>query len=351
MNWNKLLLGLCCFGFLIACKDDESRDDTVLDVTLLTGKYWFYNAWLGDPYGMTRNDLLQVVRFEKGGVLKMLDFGGRKEQVVGKWESEGNTMTLKYDAAEDDTWNVQHSGTDYIRTIINGQGQRDYTLQPDYLNELTVDAFLVNDYTSGNQFRSYWGATVRGNDIRSAALITSEDSHADLEVHGSYWCEKSPGQNDYFVFDGQSREVRFYLRVGKDVQIKLKDIIYTENLFERLPADVALSAIEQDGVLVVEWEPYTQQNVYYKVDVFPKDMDLTKPYFISRIQPVRSNHLDIKTTTAGEVNRMDELKRGENYVVRLTAMLFEPDVDIVNDEYGYANVQAVSYFSKTFVWE
>lgn len=351
MNWNKWLLGVLCFSVLSGCKDDDDRDDTVLDVHLLTGKYWFYNAWLGDPYGMTRNDVLQVLRLEKGGVLKTLDYGGRQENSVGKWESEGNTIKLIYSDAEPDIWNVLHSGTDYIQTIVNAQGQRDYYLQPDYLEGLTADAFLVNEYTDGNQFRTYWGASVRGSDIREAALITSEGKYSTLELHGNYGCEKSPSQGDYFIFDGQSREVRFYLRIGKNIQLKLADFIFTENLPERLPSEVALAATAQDGALVVTWEPYVRQDVYYKIEVLGKDMDLTKPYFISRIQPGLINRIDVKTITAGEINNMGALKAGENYVVRLSAILFEPGVDIVNDEYGYANMQAVSYFTKTFVWE
>ena len=52
--------------------------------------------------------------------------------------------------------------------------------------------------------------------------------------------------------------------------------------------------------------------------------------------------------TAGEVNRLRELRSGETYVVRLTALLYEPGIDPWNNNYGYANVQAVAYFTKKF---
>jgi len=80
-------------------------------------------------------------------------------------------------------------------------------------------------------------------------------------------------------------------------------------------------------------------------------MDLTQPYFVSRIQPATSTGMTINTTTSGEVNRIGELIKGESYQVRLTALMFEPGVDVINDEYSSANLQAVTYFSRGFLWE
>lgn len=37
-------MGLCivCFD-----SDDDGKDDTIMNMSELTGKYWYYNAWIG----------------------------------------------------------------------------------------------------------------------------------------------------------------------------------------------------------------------------------------------------------------------------------------------------------------
>ena len=50
MKWGKLLLGVGWACVLYACSDDDGKDDTIMNMSELTGKYWYYNAWLGsDP--------------------------------------------------------------------------------------------------------------------------------------------------------------------------------------------------------------------------------------------------------------------------------------------------------------
>ena len=163
MKWGKLLLGVGWACVLYACSDDDGKDDTIMNMSELTGKYWYYNAWLGDKYGMGQSDLLEVIRFEKGGVLKMMEFGGRRVHAIGTWTGGDNQITMDLDDGDSIVWNVQRSGPDYIQTIVNAQGERKYTTDPGYLGELTADAFLVNEYTDGNQFKTYIGVDVRGN--------------------------------------------------------------------------------------------------------------------------------------------------------------------------------------------
>ena len=92
----KWLIVVCVAGLLGACKDD-GRDDTILDMSLLTGKDWYYNGWLGDRDSYDTGDLLEVVRFEKGGTLKNIDFSGRREYIVGEWfTAADNQITLAY---------------------------------------------------------------------------------------------------------------------------------------------------------------------------------------------------------------------------------------------------------------
>lgn len=344
----KLLAGFFCACALGACSDDD-RDDTILDMSRLTGKDWYYNAWLGDKNNFGAGDLLEVVRFEKGGTLKSIDFSGRREYIAGKWESDDNNrIILKYEGEEEKIWNVQHSGDDYIKTIVNAQGSREYTTDLGYLGNLTADAFWVNEYTSGNQYRTYIGADVRGNkDVREGNLLLADGNQVALQNHEFFWSEKSPK----YIDDVRKQEVRFYLRIGKNTHLKLRDSLYSTNLPRRLPDEMNLTVNVVNGILNVAWVPFSSGSVYYRVEVLSKDMDLVDPYFISRVQNAGSASLNIKTTTAGEVNRVNELKGGETYMIRLTALMYEPGVDPWNDDYGYANVQAVSYFTKKYLME
>lgn len=351
-NVLKCLAGVYLFFCFAACSDKKDRDDSVLDMNLLTAKDWYYNGWLGEKYSFGDPDLLEVLRFEKGGTLKVVDFSGRREYVAGQWDSGENKINLHYTNGNTVVWNVMHSGTDYIQTIVNAQGERKYTTDLGYLENLTADAFLVNEYTSGNRFRTRLGVTVQGNvNMREGAAITAAGQVLPLVYRGYYWGETSSGESSYFDFDHIAREVRFYIRIGKDTPLKLRDSLYGENLPQRYPSEVALKASVEAGVATVSWEPYSSPRVFYRVEIFPDNMDLTQPYFVSRIQPAQSSEMKIRVTTGGELNRIQELESGKTYAIRLSALLYEPGVDVVNDEYNYANLQAVTYFTDVFVWK
>ena len=252
MKWGKLLLGVGWACVLYACSDDDGKDDTIMNMSELTGKYWYYNAWLGDKYGMGQSDLLEVIRFEKGGVLKMMEFGGRRVHAIGTWTGGDNQITMDLDDGDSIVWNVQRSGPDYIQTIVNAQGERKYTTDPGYLGELTADAFLVNEYTDGNQFKTYIGVDVRGNkNVKEVALIPADGKSIPVENHGYFWSERQPQSGDYVDFGGEKREVRFYLRIGKNTQLKLQDTIYSQNLPQR--------------TLKVSWNSYQNPDIYYRV--------------------------------------------------------------------------------------
>lgn len=349
----RFLLVIGVFFMFLSCDKDEKRDDSMLDMSRITGKFWYYNQWRGDKDNYVKDDVLEVLKFEKNGELVVMDFGGKKEEVAGRWTSFGNGIKLSYDDRDSVVWDVLNSGDNYIKTIINGQGVREYTTDAAWLGGLTADAFLVNEYTDGNRYRTHIGAEIRGNmNVREANLIVPENV-VPMVNKGYYWCERTPGNNDYINFDGNILETRFYVRIGGEGHLKLRDIIFEGNIPERPLADVQLLAQNPQGVsaLTVSWNPYSRSDIYYRVEIFNGDMDLIRPYFISRIQAAGSGRIVIRNNTAGEVNRMNEMKSGNKYIVRLSAILFEPETDVVNDEYGYANIQAVTYVSKPVIWE
>ena len=247
------------------CKDDDSRDDTILDMDNVVGKDWYYNAWMGNKEGMETPDLLEVVRLEKGGQLKSVEFGGRQETTVGTWLKDGNRLTMQYTDGETVTWDVLHSGEDYLQVLTNEGGRREYRSSLDYLGELTADAFLMNEYSEyDNQYRTYIAADVRGNiDVREGMLLLGNGGNVALENHEYYWS----AQNAYEIQDlDENRNVRFYVRIGKDNHVKLSDSIYTENLAHRSPAEMDLQVNTNGSEIDVTWNPYVGQQVYYRVD-------------------------------------------------------------------------------------
>lgn len=348
MNMLKLLFLLGVVVIIGACKDD-GRDDTVLNMSDITGKLWYNNRWVGDKYSTAKEDILQVLKFEKNGKLISMDYSGRVESNVGEWTNKGNEITLTCNDGTGEIWDVMHSGGDYITVVVN-EGERHYGLEPGYLQNLTADAFLVNEYAVGNSYRTYWGANVKGNNnIREAALILSSDAVVTLENHGYYWTESA---SEYIDFNGQPCDVRFYVKLGKDDHVKLSDHIYGQNIPYRNVTEFGLNASNKMGetVLTVSWNPFTDPSVYYRIEVYSGNMDLMNPYFISLPQSSRSE-LKVSPNTKGEVNRMKDLKSGDKYIIRLVSILYEPGTDVLNDEYGYANIQAVTYVTKARVWE
>lgn len=119
---------------------------------------------------------------ENGGALKNIDFSGRREYTVGTWTSNENKITFHYHDGNEVIWHVQHSGENYIQAIINEQGSREYTSSLGYLGDLTADAFLVNEYTAGNQLKTYVGVDVRGNlDVREGKLLMADGNQDEFE--------------------------------------------------------------------------------------------------------------------------------------------------------------------------
>ena len=348
MRMNNWMVGIGLLCLFVSCNDDKGRDETVLDMTYLTGKNWYYNAWLGDPDGLKSQDLLEVIRFEKGGTLKNIEFGGRREFEVGTWTSDGNRIELNYNDGNSEIWNVQRSGNDYIETIVNATGKREYVSELRYLADLTVDAFLVNDYSVDGQFKTHIGADVRGNkDLREVRMLLNDGHICNLQNHEYYWTEK---ENEHYG-NAQKQEVRFYCRIGRDKHLKLCDSIYGDNLPKRTNDEMNITTKMQSSTLSVTWDAFERNDVYYRIEVLPINKKVVTPYFVSRVQMPGTKRLDIKSTTAGEVNRLNELQSNKSYMIRLSALLYEPGVDPWNDNYGYANIQAVSYFNKSFVWE
>lgn len=354
MKMGKLWLGLCVLCLTAACSDDDGRDDTVLDMSYITGKEWYYNGWLGSKYEYEQNDLLQVIRFEKDNTWKTIDYSGRQKTGGGRWEEEGNTLTLTSgEGNRVEKWNVLRSGNDYIQVNINAMGERSYTTECDWLQDLTADAFYVNAWEDG-MYATRIGVDVRGNrSIREVAMITATDQYHSLENKGYYWDEGKAGVG--VSETPEELRVRFYFRIGSGREVKLEDLVEAENMVKRTPAEVGLVASNfgEKQRLKVQWKPYhnSDRKVYYRVEMLTKTNKGEDLWFVSHILPAGTEEITLSESTGGEVNRLKEMKDGATYIVRLSAMIYEDEVD-VNDAYSYANLQAKTCFvTPGMIWQ
>lgn len=355
MRLYKLIFGLCCLGAMISCKDDDDNN-SLSDLDKLTGKYWYINNYLGNKTAYEVNDGINVVRFEGSGILTGMEYGGRRDSLLGEWRKEDDQLILTFLDGTEELWYLTSLGKDEIKARVNG-GDRVYRTEFAYLEDMKADAFLVNEYFksgAGYRLKTYIGANVTGNrNIMEALMLLAADYNTKMLDRGYYWSERKPLDEDFIDFKGQKQQVRFYFKVGRKDQVKLDDYIYTGNLEPLEIGDYDLRVVNTPdaGKMTVKWNPVAQENVYYKVEVFNENMSLVTPYFVSNVQLPESSSLTIDFTTAGEINKINELKKGKKYVVRLTMLLYEPGIDFINNRFANNNIQAVTYVTKVTTWE
>lgn len=355
MKLYRLIFGLCCIGVMLACKDDDNNN-SLSELDKLTGKYWYINNYLGNKTAYDANDGISVIRFEGSGTLTAMEYGGRQDSLLGKWRKEDDQLILTFNDGTEELWYLQSVGSKEIKARVNG-GDRTYRTELSYLEDMKADAFLVNEYFksgAGYRLKTYIGANVNGNrNIMEAFLIPASEYNTKMLDRGYYWSERKPLDEDFIDFKGQKQLIRFYFKLGRKDNVKLDDYIYRDNLLplEIGDYDLRVANTPDAGKMTVKWNPVVQENVYYKVEVFNENMSLVDPYFVSKVQLPGSNSLMIDFTTAGEVNRINELKKGKKYVVRLTMLLYEPEIDFINNRFAINNIQAVTYVMQAMTWE
>lgn len=105
--------------------------------------------------GYTTDDLLEILKFGEDGKLWRMDFGGKIDEVVGSWTSDNNVITLNYTESGEEKWNVLHSGEDYLHVKVN-KGERNFVLEPRYLQNLAADAFLIQEISKTEEVPLGW---------------------------------------------------------------------------------------------------------------------------------------------------------------------------------------------------
>lgn len=354
MKGGKCLLIFLFAGIFMSCSDDGKRDDTILNIDKVTGKYWYCINWANTPNSYTTEDLVEAVKLESSGKLWTMDFSGRIDREVGTWFSGENEITLRYDNGTTEKWGVLHSGSNYLTVMVN-KGERKYVTEPVYLQDLTGDAYLINEIKSSGVEPTRVGVSVKGKNtvnMSEASVIAAPDKVFKLAYRSRVksWTDKGDIVASEFELPENTRDIVFYIKVSGH-PLKFKDRIYAENLPQRSFRDFGLNAYNEGKSLRVEWNPYDWASVYYRVEVLKENADAANPYFVSQLYAgIESLSVDSNTKTETDVeNRMGDLKNGDKYIVRLSAILLEPGIDY-NHKYSNVNIQAISYVQRTLVW-
>lgn len=351
----KWMLGMLCLCGMISCSDDEGRDDTILEMHRLTGKYWYCTNWANNKDGYTTDDLLEILKFGEDRKLWKMDFSGKTDAVAGSWTSDKNEITLTYAEGGEEKWNVLHSGDGYLNVKVN-RGERNYTLEPRYLQNLAADAFLIQEVSKTEEVPLRLGVEITGSNtvnIRDAEVILAKDQVVPMvyKSRTKSWNARDVIEASRFGLPDTERMVVFYINAGGN-PVKFSDKIYAGGVPKKSFDAFKLNAINKGQTLEVSWDAFSETGIYYRVEVLNADMDTSNPYFVSVLY-ANINSLSItKDTKTNEdlPNRMGELKNGMNYVVRLSAIVLEPGIDY-NHKFSYTNLQSVTYVKRAFVWE
>ncbi|WP_152614085.1 MULTISPECIES: hypothetical protein [Sanguibacteroides] len=333
-----------------ACSDSDDKE-FVLNRNDLTGKNWYYNGWIGNKLGYRTNDVLEVIRFDNNGNLIGVEYSGLKDTIAGKWRDlENNALRITDDSGEEKTWNVLGCGKG-ILSLHDGWGAREYNEGLSYLENLSGDAYWVNQYSSEE---GTWKRTlefkISGNgSIREAYAIVSDAEGGQIPLdRGSYLGSLVYRKN--IDFTGNCDRVRFYCKIGSKWNVKFDESLYDSNVPEHafdLRAEWKPTATSTG--IDVTWTPVEESNIYYQVEVLDKNSDANNPFFKSEVL-AGTGELNITEATQGKVeNRLSSLVKGEVYKIRLSAILYEPGIGRY-DNNADRNIQAISYVTKAFVW-
>lgn len=352
----KWMLGMVCLCGMISCNDEEGRDDTILEMHRITEKYWYCTNWANNKDGYTTDDLLEILKFGEDGKLWRMDFGGKVDEVAGSWTSSNNEIILKYAAGGEEKWNVLHSGDNYLHVKVN-KGERNFTLEPRYLQNLAADAFLIQEISKTEEIPLRVGVEITGTNTVNiggdAEVILAKDQIVPLvyKSRTKSWNARDVIEANRLGLPGEERLVVFYINAAGN-PVKFSDYIYAGEVPSKSFDAFQLNAINKGQVLEVSWDAFSQSGIYYRVEVLNGDMDTSNPYFVSVLYDnIHALSITKDTKTNNDLpNRMGELKNGMNYVVRLSAIVLEPGIDY-NHKYSYTNIQSVTFVKRAFVWE
>lgn len=362
MKWGKLFLPvvLLCLG--VACSDSDSKDENEeLDMSQVLNKNLYYNKWLNNKDAYTTEGMVDVIRFSGDGKVWEIDFGGKKETLLGNWtvDVKENILNVAYESGERETWHVLDWEKGIFTVMVN-KGKREYISEDnkssEYLQNLTGDAFLLTEIDQ-RESKTMLRVMLEGSNTVNviAKAILSDDQAIDLKLINKALIEKESIDASLLGLPGRARDIIFYVNAGKGKEFKFADHVYASALGAKDFSAFDLRSRNTSNELTVEWRnPYATNEAYYQIEVMSADEKQT--YFMSDYLAKGTSQLNIDNTTKcmeGYTNDMQTLFSAApgavNFKIRLSIVLLEPGIDI-NSKCSYVNRQSVTNVTTIQAW-
>lgn len=355
--------------FLASCGSSggggEEEEDFEFESSDLTNKYWYANPYLSSDYD--KDDAVIVYRFEGGGVLKKQEFSGRRDKLVGSWSLNDNELIIEDDSISEDNrqeWFIQSNSTATYLKLNSSSGTRELYTNIDEINDVTADAYVVNDLrVVNNSYKSAYRMeyVVYGENIKECKVLPDADTSfelndfTDFQGEKVYYLKEDDRENYFDIFEG-GQTVKFYLKFDSGENYKLEEQIYESGIEALDNFSITATHASGSGSVTINWKAISQDDIYYYIEILDKDANENSPKFRSVRQTVTAEEerelvIDDSDATASEIEVLDELVLGDDYYVKITGIKYEDDIDPDNSSNKEINIQAVTrYVFKAGAW-
>jgi hypothetical protein len=339
---------------------NDNEVDFELTTEILTKGYWYSNIYLDDNY--TTKDGLDAIKFEIDGSVKQMDMSGMREYNVGKWKLDAGDIKVTLGEDEQE-WRVieESSSENYLKLYVGNSAFKEYYRTYDFLNGLSADAYVVNEYELDGtyQAKSWFGYRFAGKNVNAAKAILSDRDVALIAKNGVFLLDgESVSEGDYIDGSavGKSR-IRFYANVDGN-KVKLSDSIYAENIDHLNYVNILATHSTGSNTVNVTWGKIVSEDseilsrLRYRIELYPDvngKKDLANPVFVSANLSANTEKFEIAAGIAGANGKAPDfslLSAGGKFYVVVSAILYEPGI---NPDFGInkdLNIQAVSSFTK-----
>lgn len=352
--------------FLTSCGSSSGGGDEEefeFESSDLTNKYWYANPYLSSAFD--RDDAIIVYRFEGGGVLKRQEFSGRRDEVVGSWSLIGNELLIEDEsisANDRQEWFIQSKSTGSYLKLNSSAGTREFYTDIDEINDVTADAYVVNDlHIVNNAYESAYKMeyAVYGNKLSKVQALVDASTSFELEDFTNfkgekvYYLRESDRDNYSDIFSG-AQLVKFYLKFDNGENYKLDEQIYSSSIAALDNFSTTATHASGAGSVTINWNAIDEDDIYYYVEILDKEGNEYLPKFRSTRQSANAGEakeLEITNSTASEYKALSDLTVGDDYYVKISGFKYEDDIDPDNSSNKEINIQAVTrYVFKAGVW-
>ena len=357
------LLGTLLFTSCGSSSGGGDEEEFEFQSSDLTNKYWYANPYLSSDFA--RDDAVIVYRFEGGNVLKRQEFSGRRDKVVGSWSLKGDELVINDESISIDNrqeWFIQPKSTSTYLKLNSSAGTREFYTDIDEINDVTADAYLVNDlHIVNNAFESAYKLeyAVYGDKLSKVSALVDGTTSFEMEDFTNFkgdkvYYLKENDRDHYFDVFGGAQLIKFYLKFDNGESYKLDEQIYSSSIAALDNFSTTATHASGAGSVTINWNAIDEDDIYYFVEILDKDGNEYLPKFRSTRQSAvagEAKELIIDNSTASEYEALNELTLGDDYYVKISGFKYEDDIDPDNSSNKEINIQAVTrYTFKAGVW-